>query len=283
MKSPMIVVLTAVAAMAATPADAQRYGRHVTPQIGVPPLNNGPSPGPVVLSAPPPPPPPAVRAGGQHWGGQVNGRWIGGVQAPGGWNAYRRPARGFRLPSYWIAPSFFIGNFGYYGLATPPYGYRWSRYYDDAVLVDAGGRVFDWVIGVDWDAGVVRYTTQPGYGAPYPAPGPGHQYVDRQYQGGGAYAPPPVVVQAPPPGPVVQPLYPHGYTQTYSAGAGYYYPGGVTTTITVQSAPVVTSTTTTEYIEETVYRAPTVRRVYRKPVRTYRAKARPRCSCGCCR
>jgi len=97
--------------------------------------------------------------GGSRWGNRVDGRWGGGVYAPGGWNAYRRPSRGWALPSYWFTPGFFINDYSYYGLGTPPVGYNWSRYYDDAVLVDGRGRVFDSVQGVDWD----RYDGAPAY------------------------------------------------------------------------------------------------------------------------
>lgn len=216
-----------------------------------------------------------------RWGGRIDGRWEGGHRAPGGWAAYRRPTRGWRVPNYWIGSNFYIDDFAYYGLATPPRGYRWIRYYDDAVLIDDRGRVYDSVQGIGWDEdGDV--VDQPGYGAPYPAPGVGY---DGTYQGtyeidgrtgyqqgrqSGRYAPKPPVQG----GPIIQPLYPHGYTQTWSAGSGYYYPGGVTTTITVQQAPAIMTTTTTEYIEETVYRAP-VRRSYRKPAR----KAKAKCAC----
>ncbi|OYW23624.1 MAG: hypothetical protein B7Z43_02545 [Sphingomonas sp. 12-62-6] len=312
MRTPMIASLALLATTMAGPADAQRLGggRMVAPQIAVPPA--GPQGGPPVAITPQPAPQmgmPAPRVGqprmsgqrmagqrfqgqqfqGQRWGGRVGGRWIGGVQAPGGWNAYRRPGRGFALPSYWIAPSFFIGNFASYGLAPPPYGYHWSRYYDDAVLIDDRGRVHDSVQGIGWDdASEDGYgDDQPGYGAPYAAPTTGYQGSyegtyevggQRGYQRGqqsGSYLPQ-VQVQG---GAVVQPLYPHGYTQSWSAGSGYYYPGGVTTTITVQQAPIVT-TTVTEYIEETVYRAP-VRRSYRKPVRKWKPKAKPQCACQC--
>ena len=85
------------------------------------------------------------------WGGRWNGRWTGGWNAPGGWGAYRRPVRGYVLPSYWTAPQFFIGNYASYGLAQPPYGYQWSRYYDDAVLADGSGRVWDTARGIDWN------------------------------------------------------------------------------------------------------------------------------------
>ena len=87
---------------------------------------------------------------------KYQGRWVGGWQAPGGWNAYRRPYRGFVLPSYWISPSFYIGNWATYGFAAPSAGYGWSRYYDDAVLTDRYGRVVDYVPNYNWD----RYATR---------------------------------------------------------------------------------------------------------------------------
>ncbi len=322
MRTPMIASLAILATMLTGTADAQRLGRGdmVAPQIAVPQGAMAPMDGQAMQAQ-------RIQAQriqgqriqaqqiqgqqiqgqqiqgqrlqGQRWGGRAGGRWIGGMQAPGGWNAYRRPGRGFALPRYWFAPSFFIGNYGSYGLAPPPSGYRWSRYYDDAVLIDGGGRVYDSVQGIGWDDddGDTGYDRgeRPGYGAPYAAPGLTYQggyqgeyqgsyevNGQRGYQQGrqsGRYLPQPPV-QA---GGVIQPLnsqgYPQGYTQTWSAGSGYYYPGGVTTTITVQQAPVVT-TTVTEYIEETVYRAP-VRRHYRKPARKWTPKAK--CSCNCCR
>jgi Nickel/cobalt transporter regulator/Glycine zipper 2TM domain len=83
--------------------------------------------------------------------GHPGGHWGGGMRAPGGWSAYRPAVRGFMLPSYWISPSFYIGNYSRYGFSAPQSGYGWSRYYDDAVLTDGDGRVYDSVRGVDWD------------------------------------------------------------------------------------------------------------------------------------
>ncbi|MDB5706508.1 MAG: Translation initiation factor 2 [Sphingomonas bacterium] len=221
----------------------------------------------------------------QRWGGSVGGRWYGGSNAPGGWNAYRRPNRGWTLPRYWIAPSFFISDWGTYGLSTPPQGYNWTRYYDDAVLVDGRGRVMDSVDGIDWDS----YDDGQGYGGGGGYAEAGDGYAVAAGGGGGDgygagyqqppmnYAPPPIVQGG-------------GYTTTYSssgyagaggyASGGYWYPPATTTTITVQSAPVVT-TTTTEYIEETTSYAP-VRRVYRAK-RKWRPAPRRSCSCNCCR
>ncbi|HEX8485689.1 RcnB family protein [Sphingomonas sp.] len=86
-----------------------------------------------------------------RWGSKVGGRWWGGVNAPGGWNAYRRPVRGWAVPVYWNTPRFYVSDWANYGLAQPPYGYNWVRYYDDAVLIDSRGSVFDTTQDVDWD------------------------------------------------------------------------------------------------------------------------------------
>ena len=92
-----------------------------------------------------------------RWGGMTQGRWYAGYDAPGGWNAYRRPSRGWTLPRYWYAPSFYITDYATYGLGAPAPGYLWTRYYDDAVLVDSGGRVYDSVTGIDWARGDAAY------------------------------------------------------------------------------------------------------------------------------
>jgi hypothetical protein len=90
--------------------------------------------------------------GMQHrWGHRVQGRWFAGWHAPGGWGAYRRPVFGYVLPRYWVQPTYFISNWGAYGLPAPRPGYGWSRYYDDAVLTDQYGRVYDSRSGLAWD------------------------------------------------------------------------------------------------------------------------------------
>lgn len=86
-----------------------------------------------------------------RWGSKIDGRWWGGANAPGGHAAYRRPVRGAAVPTYWNAPRFQVTDWRDYGLAEPPVGYRWARYYDDAVLLDARGTVYDTEFGVDWD------------------------------------------------------------------------------------------------------------------------------------
>ncbi|MGE4323026.1 MAG: RcnB family protein [Sphingobium sp.] len=86
-----------------------------------------------------------------RWGPRYHGRWHAGWNAPGGWNGYRRPVYGYVLPRYWVSPRYYIGNYSAYGLSAPPYGYGWSRYYDDAVMTDRYGRIYDHRSDVEWD------------------------------------------------------------------------------------------------------------------------------------
>ena len=86
-----------------------------------------------------------------RWGSKIGGQWWGGHNAPGGWAAYRRPYRGYRLPTYWVAPRFYVTDWRLYGLTAPSGGHSWARYYDDAVLIDRDGAVIDHRSGLDWD------------------------------------------------------------------------------------------------------------------------------------
>lgn len=96
-------------------------------------------------------------------------RPVYGVRFPTGAPAYVRPFRGFVLPRVWIAPSYYITNWQGYGLPRPAQGFGWSRYYDDAVLTDRSGQVYDSVQGVNWQAAqagsstVVTQTYSPDY------------------------------------------------------------------------------------------------------------------------
>lgn len=56
---------------------------------------------------------------------------------------YQRPGYGMTLPRNWIAPSYYLGDYDRFGLPVPGDGFGWSRYYDDAVLTDRYGRVYD--------------------------------------------------------------------------------------------------------------------------------------------
>jgi Ni/Co efflux regulator RcnB len=69
---------------------------------------------------------------------------------PGGWG-YRRWGVGQFLPGLFLNQTYFIGNWGGYGLAPPPPGLQWVRYGPDALLVNVyTGQVVDTVYGVFW-------------------------------------------------------------------------------------------------------------------------------------
>jgi Ni/Co efflux regulator RcnB len=204
---------------------------------------------------------------GHRWGGMIGGHWHGGMRAPGGWAAYRRPVRGWVLPSYWVSPGWTVWDWTSYGLYAPPQGYSWSRYYDDAVLIDRSGQVWDSRGDVDWGAYDQDYDD--GYGwdedmegpLPPPPPSPGFAYPDVEVMRGGV--------------PVAG-----ARVETTCVGdcggvveGGYFYPPATETTITIPPcANVVTTTTTTRpatrYVIEEAAPAPrkTVRKV-RKVIR----------------
>jgi Ni/Co efflux regulator RcnB len=266
MRPLFLATLTLVTALGAGQADAQRYrgggsgpgapypvpgNTMPAPPAPVPQMQRPPMNGP---GRPYPGPRPVNQPDRHRWGGSVGGRWQGGLNAPGGWNAYHRPSRGYRMPSYWFSPNFFIGDYSGYGLSAPPAGYGWYRYYDDAVLLDQRGRVYDSVDGLDWDGGYDDrgygpggYDQAGGYGRPYP-PQPYPAPLPPIVQNGGVTT--------------------YSTTSGYAGGYGYAYPGATTTVVTIQSAPIVT-TTTTEYVETVrerqVYRA--ARKRYYRPVR----------------
>lgn len=251
---------------------------------------------------------PQGRPNPNRWGPKVDGRWQAGYRAPGGWAGYHHLDRGRALPRYWMSPSFFIGDYLAWGLAAPPYGYNWVRYYDDAVLVDGDGRVWDSVSGIRWDYDEAEaasygdysesYATAgagyaaPGYAAPIPFPQggayvqPAPAYVQPVPP---AYAQPaPRVVYAPPvehvqpvpaPAPIPAPGYAAGaYGVTYST-TSYGYGGGSVTTVVIPSPPVVTTTTTVteEVVQDTTY----VTRKVHKPLRRVYRRPATCCPCGC--
>ena len=85
-------------------------------------------------------------------------RWC---DVPGGASAYRRPDYGFTLPRYWVAARFYIANYRAYDLPRPAAGFGWSRYYDDVVLTDRWGRVYDSRAAFDANARVGGGWPQP--------------------------------------------------------------------------------------------------------------------------
>ncbi len=323
-----IVLRTAILAsamIAAAPAVAQNgYPQRIPAPMGMhgmaPQMRTG---GPVYQGAPQVRQQHANRTqhgGGQRWGGMINGRWHGGMQAPGGWGAYHRPSRGFQLDRYWMANDFQIPDYDAFGLGAPPAGYFWVRYYDDAVLVDSYGRVRDSVSGIAWadasaDAGYgyaaasSAASSGAGYSAPIANVDPNGAYYEDDSGYGDAYSEPqggyaPPVVAGPPAvhvrcsGGCQQQQQGYGYgSQGYSGGgyaeggyAGGYYGGGATTTTIVIQVPTVTTTTTTteEVIDEgsssyeTVYVSrPRSKLVRRSAPARYPTKRLRRTGCGC--
>lgn len=103
--------------------------------------------------------------GGGSWGGgfRPGGFW-GGSPGWGGawgspvwsgsdgyrWDRYYRPERGYRLPIFWLSPTYVVTDWGHYRLGSPAYGTRWVRYFDDAVLIDERGNILDARYGVKW-------------------------------------------------------------------------------------------------------------------------------------
>lgn len=335
MRHPMKPALMASALLAAFPAAAQGTSPGPAWHNGAPiPAPPGMRPAPPPRVSPNPPradaprhpggpmagprvwqngrwtalPPHGAVPGSQHrgdrWGGMIEGRWYAGAQAPGGWRAYRRLGRGHHLPAYWMGGSFRIPDYLSWGLAAPPPGYFWVRYYDDAVLVDAGGNVWDSVGGIVWADGDAWADAGAGYagawsnsysysnaqvGAGYRepiAPVDPNDYYDDAYPGG--YAPPPAAY---PPPPAVQ-FQGSGYAGYYGSGSyrsgAYYYgaPIGSTVVITIPGATTTTTTITEEVIESaatTTYVRAAPRRV-RKAVRRYRPKPKVQCCvCVVCR
>ncbi len=117
---------------------------------------------------------------------------------------YRRLERGAVVPNRWWAPEFVIADWNSYGLFQPAPGHRWVRYYDDALLIDGYGRIWDGRYGLDWSG---QYARAEGYGLEHH--GTGHAYVTHH---GGGYAYPGYG-------------YGPGYGHSYHGGYGYGHAG----------------------------------------------------------
>jgi Ni/Co efflux regulator RcnB len=63
---------------------------------------------------------------------------------------YQRPSYGFQLPRSWMSAEHAI-DYRAHGLDRPAPGFGWSRYYNDMVLTDQWGRVYD--VAGDYDRG----------------------------------------------------------------------------------------------------------------------------------
>jgi hypothetical protein len=118
----------------------------------------------------PPPPPTNIRPGGvptvrwnsnnwrrdkrYDWYNHRNKYWwlfqLGSYFDPFGWG-YQPYQPGWRMwPSYYSS-NYWINDPWYYRLPYAPYGTRWVRYYDDAILVDTwSGQVVDVIYNFFW-------------------------------------------------------------------------------------------------------------------------------------
>ncbi|MDV3455535.1 RcnB family protein [Sphingomonas sp. HF-S4] len=186
MRSTWLMAAAVIAGVAgATPAAAQRVwqdGRWV-----VMPKTSAPM---------------VARANPHRWT-MRDGRWDAGYRAPGGWNGYHRLHRGATLPGYWRGNDFRVHDYLSFGLAAPPAGYSWVRYYDDAVLIDDQGSVWDSIDGISWGGAAAAASASAGFvnadaraGAGYPAPriqpvDPDDYYDDRDDRDDGRYDGPP--------------------------------------------------------------------------------------------
>jgi Nickel/cobalt transporter regulator len=56
--------------------------------------------------------------------------------------SYQRPSYGFQLPPQWMTSESYV-DYREFGLDRPAPGFGWSRYYNDMVLTDQWGRVYD--------------------------------------------------------------------------------------------------------------------------------------------
>lgn len=225
MRSLGFVGLVAVAAMLAQPASAAGESRGQRNWGNVPNLTlKGPD---------------GVRHSGGHGGAGPGGWHQGGGWGQGGWNGggqrrhYQRYWRGHVLPSYYIAPRYYINDWSGYGLGRPGYGQNWVRHYDDAYLVDGRGTIHDGPYWIDWD----RYDHGPvpsyvGDGEGY---GPDDDYYgdDMVTWGGRGYG------------------GHYGGGQVVVPGGGVYHvpPGGTIVIVQQPGVMTTTTTTTTEYVK----------------------------------
>jgi hypothetical protein len=222
-------------------------------------------------------------------------------------STYHRPSYGYQLPSEWVAPDHFIADYESHGLSRPASGFGWSRYYDDAVLTDQWGRVYDWRDDVNWADRDERYSGDRGRGR-WDNEGhgdsdyrDGHPDRDGDYRrdgrGGGKthgkkYDYRGRWTGSWNGGPVqsyngewhgsVHPHWAGGYNGGghggVSYGGGYggsygYDAGGTTvTTVIVQNAPVMTRMVSYDVVSYVPVR--------KKVVRRWKPRPKPACACG---
>jgi Ni/Co efflux regulator RcnB len=184
-----LVILAVLAAGAAAPALAQTVP-DPDPYYGVPPAHHG-----AVVPQAVPAPPGTTWHAGPPMAGQVQMMAMpqGGRQMMmhrmGGHAQFQRIQRGGVVPQFWRSPRVQVRNWSRFGFPAPFAGGSWIRYYDDALLIDGNGRVFDSRPDWDWD----RYGDAwgddngvPVFGQAYDdEDGPrGREWAGREHDGG---------------------------------------------------------------------------------------------------
>ncbi len=219
-------------------------------------------------------------------------------------DVYQRPAYGYRLPGRWQSAEYFLADYRRYGLPDPAAGFGWSRYYDDAVLTDQWGRVYDAHSNFDWNRqddhrdyghGRDRFDTQGlagGIGGAAVGAVAGNLIAGTGSRlagsliGGGVGAIAGLAIETalskhhrrPHHDHVADDRYHDDYYRGPHWGGGYVQDGGydaappVTTIVIRNAAPTIGYRTVTTY--ETVY----ARRAPRK--HHYRPRPKPACACG---
>jgi Nickel/cobalt transporter regulator len=133
MRSLAITGVALAALMVSQPALAE-----IDSGVGAPPLPPVAMPGDPGNRAPSPVP---------TMGSQDDRAPLQMVRGPNRRLDYQRPGYGFQLPRQWMSPEHAI-DYRDHGLDRPARGFGWSRYYNDMVLTDQWGRVYD-VAGYD--------------------------------------------------------------------------------------------------------------------------------------
>lgn len=184
---------------------------------------------------------------------------------------YRRLERGGHVPKGWRGDTYVVRDWNRWGLREPGPGMRWMRFYDDAALIDAYGRVVDIRYDYSWGGPQGYDYAEGGYDVPPPGPAC-------------SYAPP---AAYPVPGSSTRRVGPNTTVTTTvtpmappvvmgeAACGGYYAPAGSIVTVTPGT---VTTTTTTTTSYRTVYRKVAVRKRAYRPIRS--KLVRRDCNCG---
>ncbi|HEY0445151.1 MAG TPA: RcnB family protein [Allosphingosinicella sp.] len=151
---------------------------------------------------------------------------------------YHRLERGAVVPEIMWGPDYTLGDWSGYGLYQPMHGHRWIRYYDDALLIDSEGRVWDGRYGMDWSRSGPGWNRDGGYA--HHGGGYGHQ-GGYAHHGGKSYS-------------YSYPAYGHG---GYGYGAGYGGAWVTETTVTYSGGDCCCEEAVEVVVpERPVYRAP---------------------------